>query len=87
MVHPQKHELALYAIHRVFIEARMMAYEEVEQSSIARFLDLAELLPRHLAVPEDQTAAFRSLLGDLATERPHMKSVLTRFDEGNAPRW
>jgi hypothetical protein len=87
MVKDHKRELALYAMHRVFVEARLMAYENEPQDKIARFLDLAELLPKHFAVPEDRTTDFRGLLGDLAHERPHMVNVLRRYDEGEVPRW
>ena len=87
MVQDHKRELALYAMHRAFVEARLMAYESVPQEKIARFLDIAELLPKHLAVPEDRTADFRRLLGDLADERPHMVNLLRRYDEGEVPRW
>lgn len=87
MVKDGLHELALYAMHRAFIEARLMAYENVPQERIARFLDIAELLPKHFAVPEDRSAEFRQLLGDLADERPHMVNLLRRYDEGEVPRW
>ena len=87
MVKDHKRELALYAMHRAFIEARMMAYENEPQERIARFLDIAELLPKQFAVPEDRSSEFRQLLGDLADERPHMVNLLRRYDEGDAPRW
>lgn len=87
MIQTCNNELALYFIHRVLIEARLMAYENVDQSKIASFLDIAELLPKDLAGPEDETADFRRLLVALADERPHILHLLRRFDEGNVPRW
>ena len=37
MLTDHKRELALYAMHRVFVEARLMAYENAPQEKIARF--------------------------------------------------
>jgi len=87
MVKDHKRELALYAMHRVFVEARLMAYENAPQEKIARFLDIAELMPKQLAVPEDRTDEFRGLLSALADERPHVVNPLRRFDESDVPRW
>ncbi len=64
-----------------------MPYERVDQAEIARFLDIAELLPKQLAVSEDKTAAFRSLLADLVGVRPKISHLLSRFDDGDMPRW
>jgi hypothetical protein len=86
MIDAQKMSLALYVVHRVLVEARLMAYENADHSKIARFLDIAELLPEHLAAPKDKMADFRKLLVDLANERPHLIHLLRRFDEGRIPQ-
>ena len=87
MIDALKQNQALQALHRVLIEARLMAYEEQDSAKMADVLDWAELLPRLLAAEEDKTSEYRSTLAAIAENHPRFAPALTAFESGERVRW
>lgn len=87
MVCVEKRDQALQALHRVLTGARKMALEEQPPSRIAEVLDWAEVLPRLLAAPDDQTARFRDALEAICEKQPELRHVLAAFDRNEPARW
>lgn len=85
MLPEDKIQNGLCALNRVLVLARMMAFEQASSLEIAKVLDVAEYLPRLLAAEEDQSAAFREQLVDLAQEMPSFESALHCFDNSELP--
>lgn len=71
---------ALYALNAVLVQARMMAFEQVPHQTLAKVLDVAELLPTLIAREEDTTAEFRSQLEGLVRIDVGFTQALQRFD-------
>jgi hypothetical protein len=71
---------ALYALNAVLVQARTMAFEQVPHQTLARVLDVAELLPMLIARKDDTTAEFRSHLEDLVRIEEGFGVALQRFD-------
>lgn len=87
MIDPDKYDHALRAIHRVLVEARLMAYQGEDSARIAEVLDWAELLPKLIAVPENKTAEFRETLVAIVERRPEFRPSLRVFDNPERTRW
>ena len=58
MIREEKHKNALYALHKIFVKARDMAYKNEDHKIIARLLDYAEILPEMIASENDETERF-----------------------------
>ncbi len=78
MITPGLQRNALYALQRVFIQARAMAHEAGNQR-LAALLDYGEYLPRLMYESTDHTETFRGVLEEIA-ERYSAASVLRGFD-------
>jgi hypothetical protein len=87
MIDILKQNQALQALHRVLIEARLMAYEGQDSAKMADVLDWAELLPRLLAADEDKTSEYRNTLAAIAENYPRFTGALTAFESGERVRW
>lgn len=64
----------------MLVQARMMAFEQVPHQTLARVLDVAELLPMLIARKDDTTAEFRSHIEDLVRLDAGFTQALQRFD-------
>ena len=81
MVRRDKRNNALYALHRVLVEARTMATAR-NDIEMAQVLDWAETLPRLIAVGDrDTTEQFREHLRAIAERHPSFRHALTAFDQ------
>jgi hypothetical protein len=84
---PERENQALTALHRVLIEARLMALEEEPVSEIAEVLDWAELLPQFLAAEEDKTDDFLNALQAIAHRQPRFDHAIGAFNRPQPLRW
>jgi hypothetical protein len=87
MIDPLKQNQAPQALHRILIEARLMAYEGQDSAKLADVLDWAELLPGLLAAEEDKTSEYRSTLAAIAECHPRFTAALSAFESGERVRW
>jgi len=81
MISQGKTTAALLALNAVLVHARTMAFEQRPYSTIAKVLDIAELLPLLLARDDDTTESFRLQLEGLAGIDEGFKSALRHFGE------
>ena len=80
MITERKLNDALYALNAVLVQARTMAFEQVPYETLARVLDVAELLPMLIARIDDTTAEFRAHIEDLVRIDEGFAVALQRFD-------
>jgi hypothetical protein len=72
---------ALYALNAVLVHARTMAFEHVPHETLAKVLDIAELLPMLVARKDDTTEEFRSHLEGLVEISSGFMHALQCFDD------
>lgn len=65
MVVANKNKQALTAIHDLLIEARILAYQNIEGKDLAELLDGIEYLPALLLEENDNTELFETYLNEL----------------------
>ena len=87
MIDPEKIDQAYQALHRVLVEARLMALDDEPAAKIAEILDWAELLPRHMAAPVDKTAEFQDTLEAIVEKDSRFAHALNVFARTHAVRW
>ncbi len=76
---------AVFALHRVLVAARMMAYEKVAHHTLADVLDVVEYLPRLLADERDKTSAYRDQLVLITGQHSLLGGVVACFDREPLP--
>jgi hypothetical protein len=74
---------ALKALNHVLVVSRQMSYDDEPTSTLAEVLDVAEYLVRLIADTDDQSAAFRSSLVDLAKRRAEFSPAVDYFDDAD----
>jgi len=87
MIDPERIDQAYQALHRVLVEARLMALDDEPTAKIAEILDWAELLPRHMAAPDDKTAEFQDTLEAIVEKDSRFSHALRAFARTQAARW
>jgi hypothetical protein len=87
MVVNEKVGSALYALNAVLVLARAMGQSGRSGAEIADVLDVAEYLPRLLAVAEDKTNEFRRFLTGLAERNSDFQLAVDRFDRATPAHW
>ncbi len=80
MIAQDKMKPALFALNAVLVHARTMAFEEAPHATLAKVLDIAEVLPMLVARPDDTTREFRLHLESLVSIDERFSSALRRFD-------
>ncbi|QDU87157.1 hypothetical protein Pla175_05130 [Pirellulimonas nuda] len=80
MIGPGKEQAALQALHEIFIRARWIAYESGSKE-LGDLFDAAELLPKMIAEPTDQTENFAATLDDIAERFPGCVGIAERFSQ------
>jgi hypothetical protein len=87
MIDPEKSDQAFQALHRVLIETRLMALDDEPTAKIAEILDWAELLPRHMASPDDKSAEFQETLEAIVEKDARFSHALRAFARPQPVRW
>jgi hypothetical protein len=80
MIHQDKYEPALRALNSILTRARWMA-EESSNRRLADLLDIAEILPMYVALPEDATEEFRTLVADISERFEECSHIIDEFDQ------
>jgi hypothetical protein len=80
MVSPEKLNNALFALHRILVEARAMTATG-DARALAEVLDWAEPLPRMIGSKrEDQTEEFRQYIEAIVERQPRFRHALCAFE-------
>jgi hypothetical protein len=80
MVSSDKLNNALFALHRILVEARAMAGEG-HAEALVHVLDWAEPLPRLIGEKqEDRTEQFRSYIEAIVERHPRFSHALAMFE-------
>ena len=80
MVNPDKLNNALFALHRILVEARAMTATG-EARALAEVLDWAEPLPRMIGSKDrDQTQEFRQYVEAIVERQPRFRHALCALD-------
>jgi hypothetical protein len=82
MIAQEKIPAALYAIHRILVQARFFVGEGVDPKKLYTILDCAEILPTLITCrEEDTTEEFREMLAGLGEQYPEFSGHLGNFDK------
>ena len=87
MIDPERTDQAYQALHRVLVETRLMALDDEPTAKIAEILDWVELLPRHMAAPEDKTVEFHDTLEAIVEKDSRFSHALRAFGRTQTVRW
>lgn len=74
----------LCVLHRVLVQARLMAYQGESHDRLATLMDDAEILAIKMAHSSDNTEEVAALLQALVAHFPELADTLAIFD-GSAP--
>src|SRR5689334_559850 len=74
------HEVGWGNLHRILVEARLMALEGRSTARIAEVLDWAELLPQFMAAEGDKTEDFANALDAIVEKQPRFAHVVNAFN-------
>ena len=86
MIHQKKYQNALRSLHTILTRARCMAHE-ANAPELAHLLDMAEILPKYLAQPEDATEEFRATVEEISQQFEHCSYMIKEFDQHGACTW
>ena len=84
MVRADFYNRAMYGLHLILVEGRLMASRQ-ENTGLFRILDALEILPKYLVEPEDRTDVFRLTVEELAREF-NWPYIISAMDDEN-PNW
>ena len=87
MIREEKYKNALYALHKVFVKARDMAYKNEDHKIIARLLDYAEILPEMIASENDETERFTRFIEAIVVAIPACEYILQGYNSDLSDRW
>jgi hypothetical protein len=73
-------QASLRAMQRLFIELRMMAWDNADHAMIANFVDWMHNMPEMLQKPGFYDDMFRLSLEELARLNPRCRGILAEYD-------
>lgn len=71
----------LKALHRVLIQARMMALDKADPQRLFLILDWAEVLPTYIWDAENRSAEFENALAGVSEDFPELSALLSEYQK------
>ena len=88
MIKPEKNNAALYALHKIMVNARFLVLKREALDDVAVLLDYAEAMPRMFVSEEDETDTYRDYINGLSDRFPYCRYILKNFDDPEPPeKW
>jgi hypothetical protein len=82
MIAPERVPAALYALHRILIQARYLVGEKAEAKKLYALLDHAEILPVMIGNQLDESDAYAGMLESLGEQSPEFAGIARDYAAG-----